>query len=146
MLYLQAPVKLLSAVEFHLLRLASLLQAHALQSLGSEADITLQSLMTMLGELINQPEIELADDASSVSSNAAIMHTFTWDRPLTEGGQTAAIAFGLVSLCNHASEDEAANAGVRLDREGLSISLVASDDIQAGEEILIKYRSTPFDG
>ena len=72
-----------------------------------------------------------------------IMHTFSWDRPEARGGDTAAIAFGLVSLCNH-SEDGANADAVRVYDEE-RIDLVALHPIEAGEEILIRYKSVPFD-
>ncbi len=72
-----------------------------------------------------------------------IMHTFVWQRPETEGGETAAIAFGLGSLCNHA--EEGANAEVVRDYQGACLDLVALGPIKAGEEILIRYKSVPFE-
>lgn len=72
-----------------------------------------------------------------------IMHTFVWERPQAEGGETAAIAFGLVSLCNHSEENANAKA-VRV-FEAERLDLVALKPIDAGTEILIQYRSVPFE-
>lgn len=72
-----------------------------------------------------------------------IMHTFVWERPEAQGGETAAIAFGLASLCNHA--DDGANAEVVRNYEDECLDLVAQSPIKAGEEILIRYKSVPFE-
>lgn len=141
---LSSPVKLLNPVEFHLLRLAPLLLAHAQTRSDAGAPIGMQQLMASLGALLNEPDEVLASNAASDSSDAAIMYTFTWDRREAEGGQTAAIAFGLASLCNHASDHEAANADAVPVHDSLEIRLIAVKDIQPGDEILIRYRSTPF--
>ena len=74
-----------------------------------------------------------------------IMHTFVWQRPDDEGGETAAIAFGLTSLCNHAQDEAAANAEVVCDYAEESLDLVALSPIASGQEILIRYRSVPFE-
>ncbi len=72
-----------------------------------------------------------------------IMHTFVWDRPKAQGGETAVIAFGLASLCNHA--DNGANAEVLRDYDEECLDLVALRTIKTGEEILIRYKSVPFE-
>jgi hypothetical protein len=70
-----------------------------------------------------------------------INHLFSWPRPESHGGDTAAIAFGLASLCNHTEGD--ANAKVVPDYEEECIDLVAIKAIEAGTEILIRYKSPP---
>lgn len=141
---LRSPVKLLNSVEFHLLRLAPLLFTHSQSRTGGVAPIGMEDLMTSLATLLDNPEEVLSDDATSHSGDAAIMYTFTWDREEAEGGQTAAIAFGLASLCNHAMDRKTANAEAVPDHDALEIRLAALSEIQPGEEILIRYRSTPF--
>lgn len=59
-------------------------------------------------------------------------YTFAWDEPPF----AEAIAFGLMSLANHAAVP---NAGLSLDIPGLTIRLLATADIAAGEEITIDY-------
>ncbi|NNE24657.1 MAG: SET domain-containing protein-lysine N-methyltransferase [Rhizobiales bacterium] len=70
-----------------------------------------------------------------------INHLFTWPRPQMQGGDTAAIAFGLASLCNHSNTR--ANAKVIPDYEQECIDLIATSKIEAGREILIKYKGPP---
>ncbi|MDH3741483.1 MAG: hypothetical protein OER56_07785 [Hyphomicrobiales bacterium] len=70
-----------------------------------------------------------------------INHLFAWPRPQMQGGDTAAIAFGLASLCNHSNAF--ANATVIRDYEQECIDLVATTKIETGKEILIKYKGPP---
>lgn len=71
-----------------------------------------------------------------------INHLFSWPRPESQGGDTAAIAFGLASLCNH-SEDNA-NAKVVPNYADNSVDLIAIKAITAGAEILIRYKHPPL--
>ena len=49
----------------------------------------------------------------------------------------ACIILGVISICNHADEP---NAEIVCDEEALTVTLVATQAIGAGEEICIRYR------
>ena len=70
-----------------------------------------------------------------------INHLFSWPRPKSQGGDTAAIAFGLASLCNHSEAN--ANATVVPNYEEECIDLVATRAIEAGSQILLRYKNPP---
>ena len=97
------------------------------------------------GELIvSAPVFVLAgSEYDVIRMMPCIMHTFLWERPESEGGESAAIAFGLASLCNYAEENANADAVRVYDEECLD--LVALRPIGVGEEILIRYASVPFE-
>ena len=71
-----------------------------------------------------------------------IMHSFTWRDPKKNGAETAALAFGLVSLCNHS--EQGANADAVRDYELERLNLVSLKPISAGDEVLIQYSTVPF--
>lgn len=53
-----------------------------------------------------------------------------------DGMTRAAVAFGVISMCNHSTE---ANAAFHVDADRQEVTLTARRAIQAGEEILIDY-------
>lgn len=90
--------------------------------------------------LVIPAEQYLAIRRSPVGLDPLQAHTFTW-RP-AEGNNsepTGAIAFGLMSFCNHETD---ANAAVRKDFETECIELIAQKRIAQGTEIVISY-ATP---
>jgi len=85
------------------------------------------------GELIEaSPVVRLLPDASPPKSSPLFDYVFAWDEPPF----AEAIAFGIVSLVNHA---EQANATLACDIPGQMLRLLAATDIEAGEEVTIDY-------
>ena len=85
------------------------------------------------GELIEaSPVVRLLPDASPPKSSPLYDYVFAWDEPPF----AEAVAFGIVSLVNHAL---AANATLACDIPGQTLRLLAASDIEAGEEITIDY-------
>jgi SET domain-containing protein len=85
------------------------------------------------GELIETaPVVRLRPGDSPESGSPLYQYTFAWDEPPF----TEAIAFGVVSLVNHAA---APNATLRCDIAEQTLRLLAARDIAAGEEISIDY-------
>jgi SET domain-containing protein len=71
-----------------------------------------------------------------------ISHTFVWrDNQCNKSHKSGAIAFGVVSLCNHAQK---ANARVVKNFKLKNIYLRAIRPIQPGEEITICYKNVWF--
>lgn len=66
-------------------------------------------------------------------------YIFEWG----ELGKKCCVAFGLVSLYNHASES---NCEYEMNFDSEDISIVAVRDIAAGEEILVNYHGNSGDG
>jgi SET domain-containing protein len=94
------------------------------------------------GELIQAAPVVVfsADDAHLIDRTPLFDYYFRWQGDIKEGG-TSAVAFGLVSLCNHAAQP---NAVVRPDYSGKTLDLYATANIAAGEEITIRYCSLWF--
>lgn len=85
------------------------------------------------GELIEaSPVVRLLPDASPPKSSPLFDYVFAWDEPPF----AEAIAFGIVSLVNHATP---ANATLACDIPGQTLRLLAATDIEAGEEVTIDY-------
>lgn len=71
-----------------------------------------------------------------------ITHTFVWRDCLTDRSKkTGAIAYGLISFCNHARTP---NAKISRDYQNKTIKLIAQKQIFRGEEITIKYNNVWF--
>ena len=79
--------------------------------------------------------------ASLIDRTPLFDYYFRWQGDIKEGG-SGAVAFGLVSLCNHSPEP---NAAVRPNDAGATLDLYAAADIAAGEEITIRYCSLWFE-
>ena len=85
------------------------------------------------GELIEaSPVVRLLPDTSPPKSSPLYDYVFAWDEPPF----AEAIAFGIVSLVNHAVP---ANATLACDISGQTLRLLATTDIEAGDEITIDY-------
>jgi len=85
------------------------------------------------------PVIVLAEiDLKKIHETHLHDYYFLWK----EDGSEAAIALGFGSLYNHAY---AANAYYTTNREGQSIDVYASVDIEAGTEITFNYNGANFD-
>lgn len=85
------------------------------------------------GALIEaSPVVRLLPDASPPKSSPLFDYVFAWDEPPF----AEAVAFGVVSLVNHAAP---ANATLACDIAGQTLRLLAAADIEAGEEITIDY-------
>jgi len=87
----------------------------------------------LAGELIEAaPVARLRPGDSPAPVSPLYDFAFAWDEPPF----AEAIAFGIVSLVNHAA---APNATLRCDVAEQTIRLLAAHDIVAGEEITIDY-------
>ncbi len=86
------------------------------------------------GSIIELCEVILLskDDTEKIHSTALHDYYFIWD---TEKG-TSALALGKGSLYNHS---ETPNAEFILDHDFHMIKFVATDDIEPGEEVRVRY-------
>lgn len=144
-LIIRSPVKLFNAMEYEILRFVPAIRSYLAGQPEHGGDGRMVSLKIGLDRLFDDPDAVLSATTEEESAASTIMYTFTWPRPDDEGGDTAAIAFGLISMCNHAPEAAQANAKLVRDHEAMHIDLVATRDIARGEEILISYASVPFE-
>lgn len=76
-----------------------------------------------------------ADETETLKSTRVYHYVFYVDENET-GAIRAAIAFGLISMCNHSPN---ANAVFDVDGEQMTVALYADRQIDAGEEVLIDY-------
>ncbi len=91
------------------------------------------------GETIEVAPVSVitADEAEHLEHTPLGHHYFHWDGDEAElAGWRGAVAFGIVSLVNHA---EQANAGVWPDHGRHAMVLEALEPIEPGEEITIHY-------
>ncbi len=91
------------------------------------------------GEILDLAPVSIitAAEAELLERTPLAHHYFHWDGDeADEAGWRGAIAYGLVSLVNHAEE---ANAGVWPEYERELVVLEALRPIAAGEEITIHY-------
>jgi uncharacterized protein len=95
------------------------------------------------GELIEAAPVAVfsSDDARLIDQTRLFDYYFRWQEDIKKGG-SGAIAFGLVSLCNHATQP---NATVHPNYGENTLDLYAATDIAAGEEITIRYYSLWFE-
>ena len=85
------------------------------------------------GELLEAaPIVRLMPEDSPPKGSPLYDYAFAWDEPPF----AEAIAFGVLSLVNHAAEP---NATIECDLDTQTIRLVAARDIEAGEEITFDY-------
>jgi SET domain-containing protein len=85
------------------------------------------------GELIEAAAVIRLRAGDRLSDSHPLFdYAFAWDEPPFE----EAIAFGLMSLCNHA---ERPNAAVVRDYESRCLRLIALADIASGQEVVFKY-------
>lgn len=144
-LIIRSPVKLLDTMEYQVLRLLPAIRRFVSRQPDVEEADALNRFMVGMMRLMENPDDVLRPAPTDDDDPGIIMHTFTWPRTQKDGGDTAALAFGLSSLCNHAPDEHMANAELVRDPDGLYIDLVAIKAIGKGEEILIRYASTPFE-
>lgn len=144
-LIIRSPVKLLDPMEYQVLRLIPAIRRFAAKHPEFEEADVLNRFMFGMMRLAEDPGDVLGAQAPDDDFHGIIMHTFTWPRPEQDGGETAALAFGLSSLCNHAPDESQANAEVVRDHANRHIDLMAIREIGEGEEILIRYATVPFE-
>lgn len=82
-----------------------------------------------------------SDDACLIDRTPLFDYYFRWQGNIKKGG-SGAIAFGLVSLCNHSPRP---NAIVRPNYRENTLDLYAAANIAADEEITIRYCSLWFE-
>ena len=75
------------------------------------------------------------EDTAHVKATRLYHYIFYVDEN-AEGAMRAAVAFGPISMCNHSPD---ANATFNVDATTATVTLCASRDIAAGEEVLIDY-------
>ncbi len=75
------------------------------------------------------------EDTRAVRQTRLYHYVFYVDED-ESGEMRAAVAFGLISMCNHSPD---ANADFTVDAEAQSVTLTARSDIPEGSEILIDY-------
>lgn len=76
-----------------------------------------------------------AEDTALVKATRLYHYIFYVDEN-AEGIMRAAVAFGPISMCNHSTD---ANATFNVDATAATVTLCASRDIAAGDEVLIDY-------
>jgi len=76
-----------------------------------------------------------AEDTEKVKATRLYHYVFYVDEA-ADGAMRAAVAFGPISMCNHSTD---ANAEFMVDADKATVTLTASRDIEAGDEILIDY-------
>ena len=142
----RAPVKILGDLEFSMLRMMPALDSYAERHLTDHDWPATKVLMKGLETLLRDPDSVLGSDQSQTAAKSSIMYMFVWNRPADQGGETAAIVFGVAGLCNHAVDEKQANAVMVQHPTDEQMDMVAIRPITCGEEILIRYRSVPFTG
>lgn len=142
-LIVSSPVKLLNRLEYEALRFIPSIISYQKKS-PVEDDNGMVILKSGIDKLFENPDEVLKSTGENESAQSTIMYTFTWPREEAEGGDTAAIVFGLTSMCNHAPSLNLANAKIVRNYKHEYIDLVATTAIKKGNEILINYVSTPF--
>jgi hypothetical protein len=75
------------------------------------------------------------DDTASLSATR-LHHYVFWIRDEPDGRPVHAVAFGVISMCNHS---RAPNAAFSVDAEAETVTLTARTNIAQGNEILIDY-------
>lgn len=76
-----------------------------------------------------------AEDTAALKPTRLYHYVFYVDET-ADGAMRAAVAFGPISMCNHS---QTPNAAFSVDPADATVTLIASRDIAAGEEILIDY-------
>ncbi len=142
----RAPVKILGDLEFSMLRMMPALDSYAERQLADHDWPAVKVLTKSLEVLLHNPDAVLGSDQSYTAAKSSIMYMFVWNRPADQGGETAAIVFGVAGLCNHAADENQANAVMVQHTKEEQMDMIAIRPIASGEEILIRYRSVPFAG
>jgi len=144
-LIIRSPVKVLNAMEYQVLRLIPSIRSFVARQPDYQETDAANWFMIGMTRLFEDPDQVLGSTLAEDAAQGTIMHTFTWPRSEEDGGNTAALAFGLSSLCNHAPEEQSANAELVRDVQHDHIDLVTLKAIREDDEILIRYASVPFD-
>ncbi|MDX1291409.1 MAG: SET domain-containing protein-lysine N-methyltransferase [Hyphomonas sp.] len=89
------------------------------------------------GELIGTcPLLILSEDDTAAIRGTLVHHYVFHVDENAQGRMRAAVAFGLISMCNHSPD---ANADFTVDAATQTVTLSARKDIAADTEILIDY-------
>ena len=89
------------------------------------------------GDLIaTYPLLVLSQDDTAAIRGTQIHHYVFYVDENDQGQMRAAVAFGLISMCNHSPE---ANAEFTVDADAQTVTLSASTNIPLDAEILIDY-------
>ena len=75
------------------------------------------------------------EDVETLKATRLYHYVFYADER-SDGMMRAAVAFGVISMCNHSPD---ANAAFHVDADRQEVTLTARRAIRAGEEILIDY-------
>jgi hypothetical protein len=90
------------------------------------------------GELLEAaPVVRLREADRLADAHPLFDYAFAWDEPPFE----EAVAFGLVSLCNHS---DLPNAALVRDYPSRCLRLVATADIAPGEEVVFRFGVEPW--
>lgn len=82
------------------------------------------------------PLLILSHQETAALKATRVFHYVFYVDERTDGMMRAAVAFGVISMCNHSPE---ANAAFHIDTDRQEVTLTAMRVIRAGEEILIDY-------
>lgn len=89
------------------------------------------------GGLIGAYPLLILSHEDSAALKATRLHHYVFHvDERADGAARHALAFGVISMCNH---DPDANAAFHVDADRQEVTLTARRAIQAGEEILIDY-------
>jgi len=142
---LSSPVKILDPLEFQILRLMPAIKGFLKTNVASGKNMALSRLFHGLKTMLDDPDSVLSGDHAEMSKDSAIMYTFGWDLNNQDEEMTTAIVFGIASLCNHSDNSNEVNARAVQNTPDEVLDLLATKPIKSGEEILLHYRSTPFE-
>ncbi len=82
------------------------------------------------------PLLILSHEDTEILKETRLYHYVFYIDETSEGRMRAAIAFGMISMCNHSTD---ANAAFTVDAEHSVVTLETRRAIAEGEEILIDY-------
>lgn len=86
--------------------------------------------------LLSCPLLILSADDTAALAATRLHHYVFWVRDEADGRPVHAVAFGLISMCNHAGD---APTRFSVDAGAAMVTLTAAAPIAAGAEILIDY-------
>jgi uncharacterized protein len=94
------------------------------------------------GEVIETAPVVVfnSHDAHLIDGTPLYPYYLRWRGDIDDGGQ-GAVAFGLVTMCNHSG---APNAAVRPNYNDDTVDLYALEDIAPGSEITLRYHEVWF--
>lgn len=94
------------------------------------------------GELIERAPVGVYSEKQTQLLMENKLDTYLWKWNEGDDITLAAVAFGLISLCNHSSYP---SCTIEKDLPGRTISLVALRNIAKDEELTLKYLTTEAD-